>query len=121
MPCALSGTAVTRGMAHHHVLAGPSAGQKVCEQGKNGVIKHRVAQDCNAQEPAKGPRQRSVRLRHNQLSDFRSEEHTSELQSRLHLVCRLLLEKKKNESRSSWPRRLYPSHCLRHTAVRLLP
>src|SRR2546422_3782918 len=26
----------------------------------------------------------------------RSEEHTSELQSRLHLVCRLLLEKKKN-------------------------
>src|SRR5687768_18146904 len=28
----------------------------------------------------------------------RSEEHTSELQSRLHLVCRLLLEKKKKES-----------------------
>src|SRR4030042_2596425 len=27
----------------------------------------------------------------------RSEEHTSELQSRLHLVCRLLLEKKKTE------------------------
>src|SRR2546429_5703749 len=27
---------------------------------------------------------------------FRSEEHTSELQSRLHLVCRLLLEKKNN-------------------------
>src|SRR2546422_4043462 len=30
-------------------------------------------------------------------SQLRSEEHTSELQSRLHLVCRLLLEKKKNE------------------------
>src|SRR5256884_361827 len=29
---------------------------------------------------------------------LRSEEHTSELQSRLHLVCRLLLEKKKNAS-----------------------
>src|SRR2546422_6907210 len=29
---------------------------------------------------------------------FRSEEHTSELQSRLHLVCRLLLEKKKNRN-----------------------
>src|SRR2546429_5670987 len=28
-------------------------------------------------------------------ADQRSEEHTSELQSRLHLVCRLLLEKKK--------------------------
>src|SRR2546429_8074534 len=31
-------------------------------------------------------------------SGDRSEEHTSELQSRLHLVCRLLLEKKKNMS-----------------------
>src|SRR2546422_8047979 len=30
--------------------------------------------------------------------DERSEEHTSELQSRLHLVCRLLLEKKKKNS-----------------------
>src|SRR2546429_4366592 len=29
------------------------------------------------------------------LGHSRSEEHTSELQSRLHLVCRLLLEKKK--------------------------
>src|SRR2546422_7036424 len=28
---------------------------------------------------------------------WRSEEHTSELQSRLHLVCRLLLEKKKKK------------------------
>src|SRR6266568_8875907 len=28
--------------------------------------------------------------------DLRSEEHTSELQSQFHLVCRLLLEKKKN-------------------------
>src|SRR3989449_7060404 len=31
----------------------------------------------------------------------RSEEHTSELQSRLHLVCRLLLEKKKKTKGSS--------------------
>src|SRR2546429_4380012 len=31
----------------------------------------------------------------NPLGVKRSEEHTSELQSRLHLVCRLLLEKKK--------------------------
>src|SRR2546422_1844624 len=31
----------------------------------------------------------------------RSEEHTSELQSRLHLVCRLLLEKKKKNPRGS--------------------
>src|SRR2546422_5387937 len=38
--------------------------------------------DAQALERARGP--------------VRSEEHTSELQSRLHLVCRLLLEKKKN-------------------------
>src|SRR5690554_7721279 len=31
----------------------------------------------------------------NNSPDYRSEEHTSELQSRTHLVCRLLLEKKK--------------------------
>src|SRR2546429_2210149 len=31
-----------------------------------------------------------------EIRTTRSEEHTSELQSRLHLVCRLLLEKKKN-------------------------
>src|SRR5438552_901483 len=30
--------------------------------------------------------------------DFRSEEHTSELQSPDHIVCRLLLEKKKNNN-----------------------
>src|SRR5258708_16015950 len=33
--------------------------------------------------------------------DFRSEEHTSELQSPDHLVCRLLLEKKKKSSVTS--------------------
>src|SRR5216684_8768445 len=33
-------------------------------------------------------------------SSCRSEEHTSELQSRLHLVCRLLLEKKKTNKPS---------------------
>src|SRR2546422_7423965 len=38
-----------------------------------------------------GVYERLLRHRHT-----RSEEHTSELQSRLHLVCRLLLEKKNN-------------------------
>src|SRR2546422_10741690 len=42
-------------------------------------------QPCSAGSTACGNRQRS-------------EEHTSELQSRLHLVCRLLLEKKKRKS-----------------------
>src|SRR5687768_18099556 len=32
------------------------------------------------------------------IETVRSEEHTSELQSRLHLVCRLLLEKKKKKN-----------------------
>src|SRR2546422_2020950 len=35
------------------------------------------------------------------MTAIRSEEHTSELQSRLHLVCRLLLEKKKSRIRST--------------------
>src|SRR5438309_7866822 len=43
---------------------------------------------------------RAVRLASVQLhGDERSEEHTSELQSQFHLVCRLLLEKKKNTTR----------------------
>src|SRR2546429_5663191 len=45
--------------------------------GANGAVRY-----------SKHPQYRSVK-------DQRSEEHTSELQSRLHLVCRLLLEKKK--------------------------
>src|SRR2546422_2408126 len=36
----------------------------------------------------------------------RSEEHTSELQSRLHLVCRLLLEKKKKKRRQTVSRKI---------------
>src|SRR2546429_4326738 len=45
----------------------------------------------------------------------RSEEHTSELQSRLHLVCRLLLEKKKKnkeetDSTTKNAHQLYPIH-----------
>src|ERR1041385_9292546 len=41
----------------------------------------------------------------------RSEEHTSELQSRLHLVCRLLLEKKKKQqSLHTTPHSYTPAH-----------
>src|SRR2546429_1278442 len=42
------------------------------------------------------------------MKSLRSEEHTSELQSRLHLVCRLLLEKKKHET---------PHPCAMHTIL----
>src|SRR3712207_8770660 len=38
-----------------------------------------------------------TRLKRVQEAQMRSEEHTSELQSRQYLVCRLLLEKKKND------------------------
>src|SRR2546429_2103599 len=41
---------------------------------------------------------------------LRSEEHTSELQSRLHLVCRLLLEKKKNRHLTLETYKLLRSH-----------
>src|SRR3712207_8728914 len=37
----------------------------------------------------------TTQLTNNNTDDYRSEEHTSELQSRQYLVCRLLLEKKK--------------------------
>src|SRR2546422_2563323 len=42
-----------------------------------------------------------LRREHLRPQESRSEEHTSELQSRLHLVCRLLLEKKKNTNRTT--------------------
>src|SRR5438309_3404481 len=43
-------------------------------------------------------RQRHVRIGAADRGEFsRSEEHTSELQSQFHLVCRLLLEKKNNQ------------------------
>src|SRR2546422_2312379 len=44
-----------------------------------------------------GAHQHIERDDHHDRREHRSEEHTSELQSRLHLVCRLLLEKKKKK------------------------
>src|SRR2546429_7311273 len=54
----------------------------------------------------RGNRARQGRVRGRSVArQARSEEHTSELQSRLHLVCRLLLEKKKQPyGPSSTPR-----------------
>src|SRR5436305_7904691 len=56
-------------------------------------------------------------------ASFRSEEHTSELQSRPHLVCRLLLEKKKStiEPIATKRERLLRIHTLtRHRDTRRL-
>src|SRR2546429_1919520 len=47
--------------------------------------------------------------------ETRSEEHTSELQSRLHLVCRLLLEKKKKKVK---PRKRFHLTLLSHDDMR---
>src|SRR5438105_8498249 len=51
----------------------------------------------------------------------RSEEHTSELQSRVDIVCRLLLEKKKQHTSVSYPREPVPStkHTLAGPSPRL--
>src|SRR2546422_7093838 len=57
--------------------------------------------ECSTRKPPWSTRSRGVSLslssRGLQGPKERSEEHTSELQSRLHLVCRLLLEKKKDK------------------------
>src|SRR5437879_12894599 len=45
----------------------------------------------------RGGRHRSPRARLGRAAQSRSEEHTSELQSPMYLVCRLLLEKKKKK------------------------
>src|SRR3712207_8420887 len=47
-------------------------------------------------EEPQGPQAEEGQAQHHGGRQVRSEEHTSELQSRQYLVCRLLLEKKKN-------------------------
>src|SRR5258708_30521788 len=46
------------------------------------------------------------------LPQVRSEEHTSELQSPDHLVCRLLLEKKKKHKKASQPKKSHQTRCV---------
>src|SRR5690349_23327837 len=72
-----------------------------------------------------------VHLRHEHFAVARSEEHTSELQSRRDLVCRLLLEKKKdtrfcpemldairNATRSStMSRHIFPPGCAAQSCI----
>src|SRR5207244_12050194 len=60
----------------------------------------RVAAEVDRREIGVGRDDRDLeRIDAEYLGDDRSEEHTSELQSPDHLVCRLLLEKKKNKER----------------------
>src|SRR2546429_4460117 len=75
-----------------HIASGPCAPDPTtCDDARSVFAKYRIAfPDRLSETPKPGdPVFRRVE---------RSEEHTSELQSRLHLVCRLLLEKKKHTS-----------------------
>src|SRR5438552_5618188 len=65
---------------------------------------------------------RTTRARHSRSPPSRSEEHTSELQSPDHLVCRLLLEKKKTPKESRKARELkatIPSRAYGTTSIHL--
>src|SRR5690554_1432015 len=68
----------------------------ICQDGQQ-MLGYLLAHSWNSEEPPAlydvlpGKSEGSILFLH----DLRSEEHTSELQSRPHLVCRLLLEKKK--------------------------
>src|SRR3989304_4225930 len=64
---------------------------------------------------AKSASEISRRLRISAETHRRSEEHTSELQSRLHLVCCLLLEKKRRGGRSLRPVTAAPLHPVART------
>src|SRR2546429_6634494 len=80
--------------------AHPGLGQYLEAVGEREV---RVAGRDRARGPVAGP--------------LRSEEHTSELQSRLHLVCRLLLEKKKINKTSHYTTSTPWIPSYRHTEV----
>src|SRR2546429_1995138 len=70
----------------------------------HGEVSYNTSYSCGAPQVGFSATIRKIKARTSLLTRFRpptwltlerSEEHTSELQSRLHLVCRLLLEKKK--------------------------
>src|SRR3712207_7288880 len=63
-----------------------------------------------------GVRRRQQRHRRGRRGVQRSEEHTSELQSRQYLVCRLLLEKKKKNTSNYVRHKSHPSCSLYSTA-----
>src|SRR5687768_18312307 len=64
---------------------------------RSGGVFERPRLDLEADRQRAGIRHNLRFTRVHRLAARRSEEHTSELQSRLHLVCRLLLEKKKKK------------------------
>src|SRR3712207_8621934 len=81
-------SATTPGQNAPRPLAGGGMGAAECRRGRQRSAKLRLAPSAHRHGLAGG------------RSTLRSEEHTSELQSRQYLVCRLLLEKKKKLSQS---------------------
>src|SRR2546422_3041148 len=63
---------------------------------------HRKLRDFARTRHLRAPAQRVHFPERARRRETRSEEHTSELQSRLHLVCRLLLEKKKKKVKTTF-------------------
>src|SRR5438445_4298111 len=70
-----------------------------CSMGRKGTA-HRQHDG----DPDGGAERRELLMFRNMMKSKRSEEHTSELQSRQYLVCRLLLEKKKKKLQVGNPR-----------------
>src|SRR3712207_6939112 len=81
-----------------HAPPQPAPGQQAAGVPAGDAITARPAQ---AAEPAGAARPSSPDDASNHGRSERSEEHTSELQSRQYLVCRLLLEKKKQHQQST--------------------
>src|SRR5438309_7743622 len=73
-------------------------------------IWHRIGGEAAGRRPGPGPR-RGHRRPVDGLpgTDLRSEEHTSELQSQFHIVCRLLLEKKNRRHEKEFAKAPCPS------------
>src|SRR3712207_7019430 len=88
-------TTLFRSAVHHDLVAEGAAGAH--QRGRRGelvvAVEGAVLHDHRDVVDAVGGGQ--VQLRGALVVEDRSEEHTSELQSRQYLVCRLLLEKKK--------------------------
>src|SRR2546422_8344063 len=82
----------------HATLDGAIAHSSVCRTPRRNAGARPMATELKTQPPQQDtPTSRFKQCLRERLR-LRSEEHTSELQSRLHLVCRLLLEKKKHTS-----------------------
>src|SRR5690625_6230915 len=92
-------------MRHNGVMASPQYSRISTRIGQIFVVTALVVGGAAATAYVAARFRRQRETQH--LADTRSEEHTSELQSRGHLVCRLLLEKKKYQQGAFFARHCY--------------